>query len=194
MQPGGRAGGGGGGGVRDNKMEGEKERVGEREKERRQGEQLKPLLLPPSPLLPRLPPPSALAHPDHCAPGGVQEINGRMLTTFDRLHKRGHLGSHDATCTPPPHPHLTPTSPHLTPTSPPPHPGGAPPSTYSTINITTRTQELQQDGPLKTHRDQVQTGSHFQNKSLTITKARRKQFTNTTSGATNQKVLLLINN
>lgn len=122
MQPGGRAGGGGGGGVRDNKMEGEKERVGEREKERRQGEQLKPLLLPPSPLLPRLPLPSALAHPDHCAPGGVQEINGRMLTTFDRLHKRGHLGSHDATCTPPPHPHLTPPHPHLTPTSPLPHP------------------------------------------------------------------------
>ena len=108
MQPGGRAGGGGGGGVRDNKMEGEKEREGEREKERRQREQLKPLLHPPSP---RLPPPSALAHPDHCAPGGVQEINGRMLTTFDRPHKRGHLGSHDATCTPPPHPHLTPTSP-----------------------------------------------------------------------------------
>lgn len=44
-----------------------------------------------------LPPLLAPAHPDHCAPRGVQEINGCMLTTFDRLHKGGHLGSHDAT-------------------------------------------------------------------------------------------------
>lgn len=45
---------------------------------------------------------------------GALQINGRMLTTFDVLHKRGHRGSHDATCnnwnppTPlPPLPHLT---------------------------------------------------------------------------------------
>jgi len=29
---------------------------------------------------------------------GALQINGRMLTTFDVLHKRGHRGSHDATC------------------------------------------------------------------------------------------------
>lgn len=42
-------------------------------------------------------PPSAstIVHPEE-----VQEINARMLTTFDRLHKRGHLGSPDATNTP----------------------------------------------------------------------------------------------
>lgn len=91
----------GGGGVTDNKMEGEKERVGGRQRDRRWGGTTKAPAHPASPPSPIFPTPSAPAHPDHCAPRGVQEINGRMLTTFDRLHKRGHLGSHDATCIPP---------------------------------------------------------------------------------------------
>ncbi|KAK5860550.1 hypothetical protein PBY51_022015 [Eleginops maclovinus] len=40
------------------------------------------------------------AHSDQGG-GGVQEINGCTLTTFDRQHKGGHLGSHDARFTPP---------------------------------------------------------------------------------------------